>query len=182
VAIARSLGIDTRLEIVGPSTSATEWRHRRELEALVKSVALTDVVQITEAVAHTRVPELLQQAHVLVDAGSGDDLSLSVVEAMGAGRAVVSSSAAVARLIGGVSSVPLSFEVGSAAQLAERIGGLSELWPTNLWRTGAALRVVVEENHSLDQWLDRFETAMHEIQESCRARAEVHGETRGLDP
>ena len=162
VAIARSHGLDARLRIVGPSTNASEWQHRAELEALVKNIALSSVVQIDDGVEPGEIPEILRQSHVLVDAGGDDDISISVLEAMAAGRAVVTASRRVAAILPD-SQPTLTFDAGNAFELAERIVALDETWTTGLPRIGLALREVVERQHSLDRWQEQFATAVDEV-------------------
>jgi glycosyltransferase involved in cell wall biosynthesis len=162
VAIARSQGSDTRLAIFGPSTTAAESLHRTELDDLVKNTALTRVVEIHDAVAPRRVPEILHQAHVLIDAGPDDDVSLSVLEAMAAGRVVLSASARVAPMLE-VSHIPLHFDAGDPSGLAERIVALSETWGADLSRIGNALRHVVARENSLEHWQDRVAAAVDEV-------------------
>ena len=128
VAIARSQGIDARLEIIGPSTNVTECQHRQELECLVKDIALTDSVRIRNAVTPRRVAEIVRRAHVLIDAGAGNDMSRSVLEAMAAGRIVLSASATVAPMLKGTSSgsaLLCSRQCGPARRAHRRtVGGL----------------------------------------------------------
>ncbi len=159
VAIARSNGIDARLLIVGPSTNAAEWQHRRELECLVNDLALTDSVRVANALTPGCVGEMVRRAHVLVDAGCGNDLSRSALEAMAAGRIVISASAAVAPMLERASPIPLSFAAGNAPQLAERIAGLSAAWPSRGESIAAALRAEVEQGHSAEQWAERVAKA-----------------------
>jgi glycosyltransferase involved in cell wall biosynthesis len=159
VAIARSNGIDARLLIVGPSTNAAEWQHRGELERLVNDLALTDSVRVAKAMTPRCVGEMVRQAHVLVDAGCGNDLSRSALEAMAAGRIVVSASAALAPMLERAGPVPLSFVAGSATQLAERIAGLSAAWSSRAQDIAGALRAEVEQGHSAEQWAEHVAKA-----------------------
>ena len=162
LAIARSHGLDTRLRIVGPSTNANEVRHRRDLEALVKNIALEAVVQIDGGVEPSEVPEILRRAHVLIDGGADDDMSRSVLEAMAAGRVVLTASRRVAEILPD-GLPPLHYDADDAFQLADRIVGLDETWATGLPSIGGPLRQVVEEQHSLDRWKRQFALAVDEV-------------------
>jgi len=147
VAVARSNGTDTRLRIVGPSTDAVELCHRRELEQLVRDVALTGIVTIEEPVARAAVGGVLAGAHALVDASTDDDLRLAPLEALAAGRLVLTSNRRLARLLSD-SQFALDFTGGDPAQLAQRIGSLTDLWPTNLWDLTDAARRQLPAEHT----------------------------------
>ena len=160
VASARAQGIDARLLILGPSTNATEWQHRLELESLVESLALTDAVGIRDPVTPGGVAEIVRCAHVLIDAGAGDDVSRSALEAMAAGRIVLSASATVAPMLEGAGPVPLCFDAGDASQLAQRIGGLSAVWSAMSESIAGELRRAVDNNHSTERWAERVAAAV----------------------
>jgi glycosyltransferase involved in cell wall biosynthesis len=171
VAIARSRGFDAQLRIVGPSTTAQEIEHRRELEALIANIALSAVVQIDDGVPHRQIPDLLRDSHVLVDAGADDDMSISTLEAMAAGRVVLTASTRVAAILPESQPV-LSFEAANAFELADRIVGLDETWATGLPRIGNVLRQVVEREHSLDHWRRQFATAVDQARSRDAARTD----------
>ncbi len=125
----------------------------------MSDLVLTDSVRVADALTPRGVGEMVRQAHVLVDAGCGNDLSRSALEAMAAGRIVVSASAAVAPMLERASPVPLSFTAGNATQLAERIAGLSAAWPSRSESIAAALRAEVEQGHSAEQWAEHVAKA-----------------------
>jgi glycosyltransferase involved in cell wall biosynthesis len=160
VAKARGRGTDARLLIVGSSTNLAEWTYRAGLESLVASLALTSSVRIDHAMTPRCTADMLQRAHVLVDAGTDDGLSRSVLEAMAGERIVISSSNAVAPMLDHASPLPLTFSAGDPVQLAERLVGLAAAWPTSLQNIASGLRVAVEAEHSIDQWADRVLGAM----------------------
>jgi limonene-1,2-epoxide hydrolase len=160
VAVARSHGIDTRLTIAGPSTSAVELRYRRELEALVKDVALTPVVALRDAVEPSAVGQILAETHALIDASADDDLRPASLEAIAAGRPVLTSNRRLARMLPG-DDLALDFEPGNANHLAHRIGLLAELRPASLARLAIAGRARVEHGHARSslatQWTEAIE-------------------------
>jgi glycosyltransferase involved in cell wall biosynthesis len=166
LAITRSHGIDARLFIVGPAMNAAEWQHRHELESTAEGLVLTDSVRIASALPPRRLAQAMGSAHVLIDASTGNDLSRSVLEAMAAGRVVLTASATVTPMLEGASPVPLSFEAGNAVQLAERISGLSALRSTSFQDIGDALRLVVERSHSAELWAERVAGAVCFVENS----------------
>ena len=163
VAVARSNGVDTRLTIVGPSTSAVELRYRRELETLVKDVALTPVVEIRDAVEPSAVGEIIAETHALIDASADDDLRPASLEAIAAGRPVLTSNRRLARMLPG-DDLALDFEPGNANHLAHRIGLLAEMRPASLARLATAARARIEHGHARTslaaQWTEAIE-AVH---------------------
>ena len=163
VAVARSNGVDTRLTIVGPSTSAVELRYRRELETLVKDVALAPVVEIRDAVEPSAVGEIIAEAHALIDASADDDLRPASLEAIAAGRPVLTSNRRLARMLPG-DDLALDFEPGNANHLAHRIGLLAEMRPASLARLATAARARIEHGHARTslaaQWTEAIE-AVH---------------------
>ena len=163
VAVARSNGVDTRLTIVGPSTSAVELRYRRELETLVKDVALAPVVEIRDAVEPSAVGEIIAETHALIDASADDDLRPASLEAIAAGRPVLTSNRRLARMLPG-DDLALDFEPGNANHLAHRIGLLAEMRPASLARLATAARARIEHGHARTslaaQWTEAIE-AVH---------------------
>ena len=178
VAVARSNGVDTRLTIVGPSTSAVELRYRRELETLVKDVALTPVVEIRDAVEPSAVGEIIAETHALIDASADDDLRPASLEAIVAGRPVLTSNRRLARMLPG-DDLALDFEPGNANHLAHRIGLLAEMRPASLARLATAARARIEHGHARTslaaQWTEAIE-AVHAVGEAgTRAVERVGG-------
>ena len=155
VAIVRSRGLDARLFVVGPSTNVTEWQHRRELESLVKGLALTQAVRIGGALTPCSAAEMVRRAHVFIDAGVRDGMSRALLEAMAAGRIVLSASPTIAPMLERASPIPLTFAAGDSTQLAERIAGLQAAWQTGLPSITRGLRLEVEKSHSAEHWVEQ---------------------------
>lgn len=158
-AVARLLrdGIDVRLRVVGPSTTATEVAHRRELEHAVEELGVGGAVALLPPVRPVEMPGLLSTSHVLANAmvaGSGDKV---VFETMAAGRIPVASNPSMASLL---EDIPLNlrFDEHDDRQLASRLAAIAKADGSLLQRVSDELRHRVAEGHSLDRWADRVIT------------------------
>ena len=153
IARACERGVDVRLRIVGPSTTAAERRHRDELRRLIDGLGLKQTITLESEVPRGETRGLLQWCDAVVNTtipGSGDK---AVFEAMATGRPVVVSNPAFASV---VSDLPLSltFSNGNAEELADRIVELTLSKPGHRAELGWELRNRVEQGHSVDHWAD----------------------------
>jgi colanic acid/amylovoran biosynthesis glycosyltransferase len=151
VAILREEGMDATLQIVGPSTTADEQRHREELVALASRLGVSEDVGIEQGVPPDAVADLIRGSDIVVNAmvaGSGDKV---VFEALALGRPVLVSNPSFAHLLANP-SVELRFAPGDARVLADRIAGLSRAG--DLMPALVSLRGRVEREHSLAHWAD----------------------------
>ena len=164
---AREAGAEVELRIVGPSTTDAERRHRAELGELVRTLSAGGSIEIVGDVSPAAVPDLLADAHALVNATASADKV--VFEAMAAGRPAVVSSPFFASLVD-LASPPdtaglrLSFAPDDEGDLAERIVALAEQPVSALAAAGARLRERVASSHSLDHWADEVVRTATEVQ------------------
>ncbi len=86
LAEARARGVNARLLLVGTARSSAP-NERRDLEALVAELTLTQSVDLFDVEGVGRLPELLERVHAVIDAGIGPELDHVVLEAMACGRA-----------------------------------------------------------------------------------------------
>lgn len=177
VAIARSNGVDSRLAIVGPSTNALERKHRLELEALIKNVALTAVARIDQPVTPPTSRAILSGAHALIDASDDDDLHLASLEAIATGRPVLTSNEYLLRHLDlGDDGRLLYFEPGNASQLAQRIGMLAEVWPNRFSAMAESVRDSIAAAHGASVLVTQWATAVAEV----TSRAGERSATRAI--
>ena len=162
VASARSNGVDTRLRIVGPATSAVEHSYRRALGELIRDIALTSVVTIHDAIPPAEVPAAIAGAHALIDASVDDDLRHASLEAFAAGRPVLTSNRRLLRLLP-AAELTLDFEPGDPAQLAQRISHLAELWPANLATLAGAVHTSLAAAHERSSLAPQWARAIEEV-------------------
>jgi glycosyltransferase involved in cell wall biosynthesis len=137
------------LEVVGPSLTDEERRHRAELAALVDELGAGDRIALREPVPRDRVPGLLAGADALVNnmrAGAPDKV---VFEAAATCLPVLASNP----LFAGFLPDELRFPREDASALGERIRALDGL---DLAAVGAELRARVVASHSVDAWAGRI--------------------------
>jgi glycosyltransferase involved in cell wall biosynthesis len=150
LAEARARGVDAQLLVVD-SLRASSDSARATTESLVADLMLTRSVELLDADGPLWLPEILGRVHAVIDAGEGPDLENIVLEAMGCGRAVLSSRPALSPSLAG-EALPLTFLTGDAGSLAECIAAVGDARHDELADLGTRLRSRVEHDHSLDQW------------------------------
>jgi glycosyltransferase involved in cell wall biosynthesis len=144
---AQSVG-GVEVDVRGAALSPLERRHRDELERL--GFALGD------AVPHAQVPELFEQADVLVnnmEAGAPDKV---VFEAAATCLPVLASNPVFDELFDGF---PLLFARESVESLVERLRWFSGLGAAERAEIGRTLRERVAKSHSVDTWAEGILTA-----------------------
>ncbi|HEY6962566.1 MAG TPA: glycosyltransferase [Gaiellaceae bacterium] len=136
---------DLRLEIRGPSLTADEVEHRRELAARA---------DVRDAVPREEVPELLAGIDLVVSPNeprAGATLDKAVFEAAACRRPVLSTNAAFRPLLGGL-PVDLIAPPRDAAALAARLDAFAGSPLDARIAAGDELRRRVARDHSLDHW------------------------------
>lgn len=149
VALLRDRGATVSLEIIGDGPL------REELETLIRSLNLNDSVKLLGVRSQDQIKQHLQDSHVfalacIVDQkGASDILPTVILEAMAAGRPVVST-----RLVGvpemlehGVTG--LLAEPGNVEDLADQLQHLANT-PQDLTKMGTAGRAKLLETFTLD--------------------------------
>jgi glycosyltransferase involved in cell wall biosynthesis len=141
---------DLQLEIRGPSLSADEEAHRRELERRADGQR----VQVLPPVSRDDVPELLATVDAVVSPNeprAGATLDKAVFEAAACRRPVVSTNAAFAALLGGL-ALELVAPPRDPRALAARLDALAAASHEERVAVGNALRQRVVDGHSLEHW------------------------------
>jgi glycosyltransferase involved in cell wall biosynthesis len=160
VAAARDAGVNARLRIIGPSTTAEEVRHRRDLERLVEE-CLGDAGEMSPGLTHDLVPAALLEADALLNAmvsGSGDKV---VFEAAAVGRPVIVSNPSFSGLLDDL-ALPPRFPPGDVAALAGCITALATADDDSRLAVAKELRVRIEREHSMDHWAVAVRTAIED--------------------
>jgi glycosyltransferase involved in cell wall biosynthesis len=150
--LALDHGADVRLTAHGPTLSALERTHRRELDRLVAELGLAERVELADALPRAEVPRLLAASDVLVNnmrAGAPDKV---VYEAAASCVPVLASNDVFDTLL----PDEARFARDDPAQLAERLERLAGLDPEQRSAAGRALREHVEREHSVDHWAERL--------------------------
>lgn len=153
----RAEGLDLRVEIYGASSTEEERLHRLELERLIETEGLGDVVSLGEAVPRSAVPELVRGADAVVNTTrgqtSGGALDKVVYEAAACAVPVFACNPYFDQLLGGL-PVELHFGTGDDAHLARLLRAFADADPAQREDAGRELRRRVEAGHSVDSWAD----------------------------
>ena len=150
---ARNRGVDVSLRIVGPSTTAAERANRLELDQLIRTLDLGEVVTVESDIVHDRIPEALAGAHALVNTTRSGSADKVVLEAMACGRPPLVSSAVFADLVD-TGGPKLAFRENDVDDLTNGIVRLAAAPAAELDFLGAELRRRIEQRHSLGHWAD----------------------------
>jgi glycosyltransferase involved in cell wall biosynthesis len=148
VAAVPLAGDDVELRVHGPSLSDEERAHRRELEQLVKELALEDRVTIGDPVPRPEIPALFATHDALVNnmrAGAADKV---VYEAGAACLPVLASNPIFDELL----APEQRFTRWDPGALAERIGTLAAMSSAERSTLGSTLRDRVSTSHSVQSW------------------------------
>jgi glycosyltransferase involved in cell wall biosynthesis len=166
VVLARGAGVDTTLEIRGPSLTPDEEAHRAELAHRIETDAvLRGAAQLLPAVPRAEIPALLARADVVVspnEPSTGATFDKAVFEAAAAARPVISTNRSFAPLLDGV-PLQLLAAPRDPRSLADVIAGVALATPAERAATGAELRRRVVERHSLQHWADAVIAAVTEV-------------------
>ena len=173
VAIATTGGVDVGLEIRGPSLTPDEEAHRAELAARIAADdRLQGRVALLEPVARSEIPALIAAVDAVVSPNEphrGSTFDKAVFEAAACRRPVVSTNAAFASLLGGL-SLELSAPPGDAPALAAVLANVARADPSTRAAVGEELRRRVVEGHSLGHWADGVLRVISEVR-SARGTA-----------
>lgn len=159
---------DFRLEIRGPSLTADEEAHRRELALRADG----ERVRLLDAVPRGEIPALLAAADVVVSPNeprAGATLDKAVFEAAACRRLVLSTNDAFAPLLTGL-PFDLLAPPRDSRMLAQRLDALARADAAARAAAGETLRERVVEHHSLDHWAAEVLRVVAEVR-SARATA-----------
>lgn len=143
VAKAQSLsGVPVRFEIVGEAFSYEEKAYKERLLHLIDGLGITGSVVFKGAVAHNLVSEYIKTVDVTLNASGTGSLDKAVLESMAAGVPVLSTNEAFKDML-----APFNL-YGTTSDVSATATQLAQLLKTDSVDR-AALRKVIEENHSL---------------------------------
>jgi glycosyltransferase involved in cell wall biosynthesis len=138
------------LRVYGPTLTEEERNHKRELHDFVKELQLSERVQLHDAVARERVPDLLAETDVLLNNMRGGTSDKVVYEAGASCVPVIASNPVFDDLLVG----EWRFAREDASALAERLRAFAALDDVERRTIGRELRVRVHARHSVDSWAD----------------------------
>jgi glycosyltransferase involved in cell wall biosynthesis len=151
VRIARSRGLDVRIDLHGTARTELERRYKRELEELVARDGVGEWATVGGPIPRPDVPQVYAEADVVAsDFGSPDKV---VFEACASCRPVLASHEAFGVLFAGLEP-PLAFERGRPTSFADRVEALARLADDERYALGRELRERVRRQHSTETWAD----------------------------
>ena len=155
-----------RLLIVG-STSSASTRYAEQLEDDVDRLGLRAVVAIDRTVGFDRMPSVLAAADIVAQPSWEEGLGLSVLEAMSAGRATVTTDVVGIREILSRPDIALVVPARKPRALAEALALLMRA-PELRRRLGSQARRHVEERFSRGRMLVEVEAALRGVLDAQR--------------
>lgn len=153
VALARTTGLDVRLNAHGTSTHPGEAANLAVLRALVAELELAEWIELGPPLPRHEIPELLAGSTALVNnmrPGAPDKV---VYEACAACRPVIVSNPLFDELLDDLTP-PLRFPLDDVDELAARIASVGALDPEARDVLGRTLRERVVARHSVGSWAD----------------------------
>jgi glycosyltransferase involved in cell wall biosynthesis len=151
VRIARSRGLDVRIDLYGTAGSEAESAYKRELEELVSRPEYAAFASVGGPIPRTELPPVYGRADVVAsDFISTDKI---VLEACSSCRPVLASHPAFDTLFAGIEP-PLAFERGRPETFADGVERLAALDDDARHAVGTALRERVRAHHSVETWAD----------------------------
>lgn len=162
IAAFRLAEVDAVLELRGPSLTADEQTHRRELEELARGDGR---ISIEPPVPRADVPALLRSADVVVspaEPAAGATLDKAVYEAAACARPVVTTNPALAPFLADL-PLPALATARDPESLAAVLRAVVAAPAADRAAVGAELRRRVVAQHSLEHWADAVISTVSEV-------------------
>ena len=158
VSILVARGHDLRLDLVGGGLTMQDDQYARAIEEQIAVGGLEGRVERTGSVPYRDIPNHYRRATVVLHASLTGSVDKVVLEAMAAGRPVVSCNEAIAPILAGIgpASEGLVFERGNAADLARRVEALLAASQSARDAIGRDLRALVARDHEVESLVDRL--------------------------
>jgi phosphatidylinositol alpha-1,6-mannosyltransferase len=156
-----------RVGIVGGPAVPSDDEYIEGLRAQRDELGLEDVVVFHGAVPFAELPAWYQRASVFVnlsETGTGDKVAL---EAMATGVPTLAANVGFKETHGAHADV-LLYPLGDDEALADRLGALLRMEPSQRAAIGADLRAAVMELHAIDGLADRLVALFVELQAGRR--------------
>jgi glycosyltransferase involved in cell wall biosynthesis len=151
VRIARSRGVDVRIDVYGTTGSEQEAAYKHELEGLVARPEYSEFATVGGSIPRTELSPVYAQTDAVVsDFISTDKI---VLEACSSCRPVLASHPSFDTLFAGIEP-PLAFERGKPESFADRLETLAALTDEERYAIGKTLRERVRAQHSVETWAD----------------------------
>ena len=164
VSILVSRGFDVHLDLVGGELASGDDAYSRALADEIRLGGLEERVHLHGAVPYRDIAALYHRATALVSASLTGSVDKVVLEAMAAGRPVLTCNESFGPILGelGPRAEGLLFAHGEAAELADKLQALLERTPAELASLGGELRAIVRRDHEVDTLMGRLLAEMSE--------------------
>jgi glycosyltransferase involved in cell wall biosynthesis len=158
VAILVSRGFDLELDLVGGGMTVQDSGYMRAIGEQIELAGLQSRVHMEGAVPYREVPAYYRRATLCINSSSTGSVDKVVLEAMAAGRPVVSCNEAVPPILAdlGAERDALSFEPRNASQLADRVEALLRRSQAERDALGTRLRAIVARDHEVEHLMERL--------------------------
>jgi glycosyltransferase involved in cell wall biosynthesis len=155
-------GHDARLDLVGGGLVEGDVPYVEQLRTSIAQAGLAARVTLHGPVPYRTVNELYARATVCVNASLTGSLDKVVLEAMAAGRPVLSCNDAFPALVRelGDEGAALVFQRQDPLGLAQRLAAVLERTPAQRRELGRRLRAIVARDHEVDALMRRLVALM----------------------
>jgi glycosyltransferase involved in cell wall biosynthesis len=151
-------GFDVHLDVIGGGLTELDTGYVRSIHEEIERLKLGERVHLTGAVPYLEIPAYYRRASCLVSASRTGSVDKVVLEAMAAGRPVVTCNDSFPRVFEslGDEASSLLFEPGDVMGLADRVGDILSQEPPARAALGERLRAIVARDHELERLCDRL--------------------------
>ena len=158
VSILCSRGLDLHVDLVGPPLARGDEGYVRQIEEQIELGGLARRVTLHGAVPYPEIPAFYRRARVLVNPSGTGSIDKVVLEAMACERPVLTCNESFPPLFRelGADAGALSFEPGSADDLATKLGALLARPAPARRELGSRLRALVARDHEVDALMARL--------------------------
>ncbi|MEZ6013851.1 MAG: glycosyltransferase [Planctomycetota bacterium] len=182
LALLVGAGRDVHLDWAGGALARGDDEYGARVRARVSELGLSGRVRWLGAVPYAEIPALYRAATVFVSASRTGSVDKVVLEAMAAGRPVVTSNEAFPRVFAGLRRIGadaalaarLSFPAGDPTALAAQVGAWLDAGAPARDAAGASLRALVAQEHAVDPLMARLVAHMDAARGPREGRSMTH--------
>jgi glycosyltransferase involved in cell wall biosynthesis len=147
-----------RLRIIGPSLTRDDERYAVELEQMVSSAGLRDVVTFEGPLPVAALPEIYASSFLHLNLSETGSMDKAILESLASGCLTLTSNEAAFTVLGGFPDFQLR------QRTPEAIGAqIRRVYEDRHAFNAAALRQLVEGRHDLNSYADRVCTILAEL-------------------
>ena len=165
LSILVSRGYDLSLDWAGGGLAESDASFGRAVREQIELGGLAERVVLHGDVAYRDIPDFYSQASVLCSTSLTGSVDKVVLEAMATGRPVVTCNESFGPIFEelGPRAEWLTFQKGSADQLADRIEFLLRLQPLDRQELATRMRAIVARDHEVDALMARLVAEMEGV-------------------